>query len=179
MIYGDAVKKDTIYNNMVLLGADVFMELPLSERRNAVTAYVAYTDYQMGKNYIRNIGVMNPIPAGAANTTGTLNSNGNGAPMVGTGQTLFAQFAYKFKDDILPQNGTLQPYASVQYSNYQALKDPMVVYESGLNWLINGGHNSKVTLGYQSRPIYTKDSGGEWINSSRKGMVVLQYQVSF
>lgn len=178
-IYGDAVKKDTIYNNMVLLGADVFMELPLSERSNAITAYVAFTDYQMGKNYIRNVSVMNPIPAGAANTTGTLNSNGNGAPMVGTGQTIFTQFAYKFKDDILPQNGSLQPYASIQYSNYQALKDPLLVYEAGLNWLINGGHNSKITLGYQSRPIYMKDNNGEWINSSRKGMVVLQYQVSF
>jgi hypothetical protein len=155
------------------------MELPLSERRNAITAYVAFTDYQMGKNYIRNVGVMNPIPTGAVNTTGTLNSNGNGAPMVGTGQTIFTQLAYKFKDDILPQNGSLQPYASIQYSNYQALKDPLLVYEAGLNWLINGGHNSKITLGYQSRPIYTKDNNGEWINSSRKGMVVLQYQVSF
>ena len=178
-IYGDAVKKDTVYNNMLLLGADVFMELPLSERRDAVTAYVAFTDYQMGKNYIRNVGVMNPVPSGLANNTGTLNSNGNGAPMVGTGQTIFTQLAYKFKDNLLPQNGTLQPYGSIQYSKYQALKDPMVVYEAGLNWLINGGHNSKITLGYQSRPIYTKDTNGEWINSSRKGMVVLQYQVSF
>ena len=178
-IYGDAIKKDTVYSNMLLLGTDVFMEIPLSEKRNAVTAYVAYTNYQMGKNYIRNVGVMNPIPAGQPNNTGTLNSNGVGAPMVGTGNTLFAQFAYKFKDNLLPNNGSLQPYASIQYSKYDALKDAMQVYEAGINWLINGTHNSKITLGYQSRPIYTKDTNGEWVNSSRKGMAVLQYQVSF
>ncbi len=178
-IYGDAIKKDTVYSNMLLLGSDLFMEIPLSEKRNAVTAYVAYTNYQMGKNYIRNVGAMNPIPSGQPNNTGTLNSNGVGAPMVGTGNTLFAQFGYKFKDNLLPNNGSLQPYTSIQYSNYQALKDAMQVYEAGINWLINGTHNSKITLGYQSRPIYTKDTNGEWVNSSRKGMAVLQYQVSF
>ena len=178
-IYGDATKKDTIYSNMLLLGTDVFMELPLSEKRNAITTYIAFTNYQMGKNYIRVVGAMNPIPSGQPNNTGTLNGNGIGAPLVGTGNTLFAQFGYKFRDNLLPNNGSLQPYASIQYSKYDALKDAMKAYEVGINWLINGSHNSKITLGYQSRPIYTKNTTGDWVNSSRKGMAILQYQVSF
>jgi hypothetical protein len=172
-------KKDTINHNMLLLGTDVFLELPLSEKRNAITAYVAFSSYNFGTKYIRNVGAMNPFPSGVLNATGTLNSNGNGVPLVGTGNTFYTQIAYKFKDNLFKENGTLQPYASVQYSAYTALKDPMALYEAGINWLINGTHNSKLTLGYQSRPIYTLNSSNEWANTSRKGMCVLQYQVSF
>jgi hypothetical protein len=105
---------------------------------------------------------------------------GNTLPMIGTGNTLYGLVGYKFKDNLFKENVTLQPYASVQYSVYQALKDPMALYEGGLNWLINGSHNSKLTLGYQSRPIFTQDATtNEWKSTARKGMVVLQYQVSF
>lgn len=176
---------DTTYSNMLLLGADAFLELPLSEKRNAITAYVAYSDYNFGKNYIRNVGVMNPS-GGFDNTkgwngngAGDANGAGNTLPIVGTGKTLYTLVGYKFKDNLFKENGTLQPYASVQYSVYQALKDPMALYEGGVNWLINGSHNSKLTLGYQSRPIFTKDVNGDWKSTNRKGMVVLQYQVSF
>ena len=168
---------DTVSNNMTLLGADVFMELPLSDKRNATSAYLAYTDYQMGKNYIRNTGPMNP--ANKVNAGGSFNGPGNAAPIIGTGQTIFAQFAYKFKDNLLKEQGSLQPYASVQYSIYQALKDPMIIYEGGVNWLINGDHHSKLTLGYQSRPVYRADSNGDLRVATTKGMITLQYQISF
>lgn len=171
------VKGDTVSSNMQLLGADVFFELPLSEKRNAITAYVAFTDYQMGKNYIRNTGPMNS--ANKVNAGGSFNGAGNAAPIIGTGHTLFAQFAYKFKDNLFKEQGTLQPYGSVQYSVYQALKDPMIVYEAGINYLINGDHHSKLTLGYQSRPVFRDDSNGNLRSTTTKGMVTLQYQISF
>ena len=158
---------DTINDNMTLFGADVFMELPLSEKRNAITTYVAFTDYQMGKNYIRNVGVMNPSTIG-----------GNVVPLIGTGQTLFTQVAYKFKDGLLPEQGSFQVYATAQISKYQALKDHMMLYEGGVNWLINGDHHSKLTLSYQSRPIFSIDSNGNNVTNTRKGMAVLQYQIA-
>jgi hypothetical protein len=79
----------------------------------------------------------------------------------------------------LKEQGSIQPYASVQYSMYQALKDPMIIYEGGINWLINGDHHSKLTLGYQSRPVYRADSNGDLRVATTKGMITLQYQISF
>ena len=169
-------KLDTINDNMNLLGADLFFEIPLSEKRNAVTVYVAYTDYQMGKNYIRNLGVMNPSTGSVGN--GSLAGGGNAVPLIGTGQTIFTQLAYKFKDNLLPEQGTFQIYGSAQISKYQALKDNMILYEGGINWLINGDHHSKLTLSVQSRPIFTTNLNGENVTYSRKGMAVIQYQIS-
>ena len=169
-------KLDTINDNMNLLGADLFFEIPLSEKRNAISAYIAYTDYQMGKNYIRNLGVMNPSTGSIGN--GSLAGGGNAVPLIGTGQTIFTQIAYKFKDNLLPEQGTFQIYGSSQISKYQALKDNMILYEGGVNWLINGDHHSKLTLSFQSRPIFITDLNGENVTNSRKGMAVLQYQIS-
>ncbi len=175
----DQITNDTLYNDMLLLGADVFLDLPLSKKNNAITAYLAYNHFQLGKNYLRNVGVMNPIPAGTPNNTGTFNGNGNGVPLVGTGKTMYGQLAYKFKDNLLGEEGSLQVYTSAQISNFQALKDPMLMLEGGLNWMIHGTHQSKLSLGYQSRPVYTLNTLNQWKATSRKGMLVLQYQISF
>ena len=169
---------DTLDENMLLLGADVFLELPLSEKRNAVTTYIAFTDYQLGKNYIRNLGVMNPTN-GINAATASLNGTGNSLPLIGTGQTLFIQAAYKFKDNLLKNLGSLQVYGQTQVSDFQGLDQKMNLHEGGLNWLISGDHKSKLTLAYQSRPIFnTSVNTGRKIETDRKGMVVLQYQVS-
>lgn len=166
-------KVDTLNQDMLLLGADVFMELPLSERKNCITAYVAYTDYQMGKNYIRNLGVMNP--ANGVGADASFNGAGNAFPILGTGQTFFVQLAYKFKDNLLKNLGSLQVYGQTQVSNLQGLNEKMNLYEGGVNWLISGDHKSKLTLAYQSRPVFSTTDKKE---ISRKGMMVLQYQIA-
>jgi hypothetical protein len=168
---------DTINQNMLLLSGDLFLELPLSERCNAISAYLAFADYQMGTNYIRNIGVMNPTNSIASN--GASSGSGNSFPMIGTGQTVYTQLAYKFKDGLIKNTSTLQVYADVQYSDFQALDRAMVMYEAGMNWLISGNHHAKLTLGYQDRPVYKLNNLGEDVLSTRKGMLVLQYQISF
>lgn len=168
---------DTIKENMVLLGADIFLELPLSDKHNAITVYIAYSNYQLGKNYIQNLGVMNP--ANTVNSNGSLAGAGNAFPIIGTGQTIYGKLAYKLKDDLLKENGTLQLYANLQYSIYEALRDPMIMYESGINWLIHGNHQSKLSFGYQSRPIFMLNDQNQYVSSSRKGMAILQYQISF
>lgn len=169
---------DTSNINMTLLGADLFTEIPLSEKRNCISAYLAFTDYQMGQNYLRYLGVMNPSTGINDLTAVSSSAGGNAIPLIGTGQTVFTQIAYKFKDNLLPEQGSLQVYASAQISKYQALKDNMMLYEGGVNWLINGDHHSKLTLSYQSRPVYSKDSNGDNVMTTRRGMAVLQYQIS-
>jgi len=166
---------DTVSSDMILYGIDLFTEIPLSERHNAFTVYVAWSDYQMGTNFIRNLGVMNPANDAIAGKS--LSGGGNAIPLIGTGQTLYTQLGYKFKDNLLPENGTLQVYANMQNSTYQYLQQKMIMYEAGINWLIHGTHGAKLTLGMQNRPVF-QTIMGENREVARKSMVVIQYQIS-
>jgi|GEM_PF-5512050 len=61
----------------------------------------------------------------------------------------------------------------------QALKDPSVMLEAGINWLIHGTHGAKLSLGLQNRPVFENNSLGQVIQTMRKNMLVLQYQIAF
>ncbi|HEY1039505.1 MAG TPA: hypothetical protein VGF30_08885, partial [Bacteroidia bacterium] len=95
-------------------------------------------------------------------------------------QVIYGQAAYLFKHDLLKKEGTLQPYVSGSYANFKKLKDPVLIYDIGINW-IQDGQNSKISLDYQSRPIFNTNSNGDIheTKSARRGTVVLQYQVAF
>jgi hypothetical protein len=168
---------DTVRTALLLLGADVFLDLPVGQKGAVLNAYVAYNNFNYGKNYIRMLNGMNP--ANGVDTEGTLNGPGVNYPMIGTGNIVFAQFGYKFKDDLLKDNGTLMPYLEVQYSQFQALKDPAVMFEAGINWLIHGTHGAKLSLGWQNRPVFENNALGEAVQTMRKNMFVLQYQIAF
>lgn len=180
MVYRKSETDTTIrYTPLQQLGVDVFFDYYLNkDKQNAITAYASFLNYNFGPNYLRNSGPMNT----ATGTTGTASFNGagNAFPLIGTGNVIYTQAAYLFKKDLLKSQGTLQPYASAIYANYQKLKDPMLVYSVGLNWIMSG-QNSKLSLDYQSRPIYNTDANGaiRETKSARRGMVVLQYQVAF
>jgi len=189
---------DTSRKAMLLWNVDVFYDAPINkEKGSAVTVYAAYSNFNFGNNYIRNNNPLNPANGIAANSpvsnstnTSTTNGNytpglasfngiGNQYPMIGTGSIAYIQAGYllpKFK------NGTqFQPYGQFMYANYQALKDPMMLWDLGVNYLIKG-HNSKFSVDYQSRPVYnisTTDFQLHEVKSARRGMVVLQYQISF
>lgn len=168
---------DTVSSTIQLLGVDIFWDHPLNkEKGNAITIYAVYNTYNFGPNYMRNVGVMNP--ANGNNNVAIFNGGGNAFPMIATGSTIYAQVGYLFKDNLLPKNAKLQPYGAFQYGNYERLKDPMIMYEGGVNWYINGSHNSKMTINYQSRPIYETMPNGLIENISRKGMLQLQYQIA-
>lgn len=170
---------DTISKPLQQFAIDVFYDSYLNkEKQNAVTAYASFLNYNFGPNYIKNAGPMNT----ANGTVGvaSFNGAGNAAPLIGTGQVVYAQAAYLFKKDLLGKNGTLQPYVSGSFANYQKLKDPVLIYDIGVNWII-AGQNSKISLDYQSRPIFTTDSKGDIheTKNARRGQVVLQYQIAF
>jgi hypothetical protein len=112
-------------------------------------------------------------PANGNNNAAILNGAGNAFPMYGTGTTLYGQIGYKFKENLIGKT-TLMPYASIQSSNFNRLKDQMNFYDIGVNWLL-ANHTSKFTVSYQDRPIY--NTAGDQV--SRNGSVVAQYQVFF
>lgn len=169
--YNNEVTKDTIMQNMVNFGADVFYDHPIGDKGAAVTAYVAASHTDYGKNYIRNNGAMNPAPAGGT----SFNGGGSAFPMYGTGTVLFGQLGYLLPKSLLGEkNGQLQPYADLTVSRYDRLKDDMIMWDAGVNWLIEG-HRSKVSLNYQNRPVFSNTDLKEL---SRKGMVVLQFQLA-
>lgn len=166
---------DTVSTAMQVWSIDAYYDAPLSGKGNAISAYLAYFSANMGTNFVRSLGVNN-IASGVIASQASFAGAGNAYPMFGTGNTFAGQFGYKFKDDLLKSSGTLLPYMMFQYGNYQRLKDAMVVWNIGLNWLIKG-HNSKITLDYQSRPIFNADSQGNVVATDRKGLLVLQWQV--
>jgi hypothetical protein len=187
--------KDTARTAMFLWNIDVFYDAPINkDKGTAITVYAAYSNYGFGQNYIRNNNPLNPATGVAANPVNNAAVNpmgnfnpglssfsgaGNQYPMIGTGSIYYAQAGY-----LLPKfnNGTqFQPYGQFMYASYQALKDPVVLWDLGVNYLIKG-HNSKFSLDYQSRPVFnisTSDYQLHEVKSARRGMIVLQYQISF
>lgn len=165
------------YSAMTFWSIDAFYDAPINqEKGNAISIYGGYFNMNYGPNYYRNLGVMN-VANGVKN--GSINGAGNALPLYGTGSVYYLNSGYLFKRDLLKGNGTIMPFASAMYANYKAFKDPMLMWEAGLNWFINGTHNSKVSFNYQSRPVFAKNSKGEIYEqkSSRKGMCYIQYQL--
>ncbi len=168
-------QNDTVNHDMLLLGLDLFVDLPVGKKGAAVSSYLAFTDYDLGPNYVRNVGVMNP----ANGTDGSvLNGAGVAFPMIGTGQTIYWQGGYKLRNDLLPGGGTFMPYTSFQFSSYEKLKDPMRMWNAGVQYLIHGNHAGKLSLEYQSRPVFTADATGDLVSKSKRGMAVLQFQIA-
>jgi hypothetical protein len=66
----------------------------------------------------------------------------------------------------------------VFYATYDRLKDPVQTYGVGVNWLV-AGNNQKITFGYQSRPIFTKQTNGDVTATDRRGEFIVQYQLAF
>jgi len=169
---------DTVFKPLRQFGADVFYDSYLNDqKKNAITAYVSYLSYYFGPNYTRNIGVMNV--ANGVNQLGTFNGPGNAVPLIGTGNIVYSQIGYKFKDNLLKRMGTIQPYAAVSFAQYQRFASVVDVYAAGVNWLILG-NMAKLSLDYQNRPIFMQDQTNvvAKVNGLRLSQVVLQFQIS-
>jgi len=172
------VSGDTSYHTMVHLATDVFLDLPINrEKMTALTWYAAYHYLYNGKNFVLNCGVMNP--ATGVNANASINGAGNAFPMRGTGNFFYTQLGYVFGQKIISKKGRLQPYVATQIVDFQALSEPMVMYESGINWFINGDHSSKLSFNVQQRPVYFLNANADAVVSHYRGMAQMQLQVSF
>ncbi|WP_223233234.1 hypothetical protein [Chitinophaga sp. CF418] len=166
---------DTVEANMQHFAVDAYYDAPVNaETGTALSAYASYINFNWGRGYIRNQATMNP--ANGTTRPEILNGSGNGYPSFGTGNLLYGQVGYKFRNNLIGKT-TIMPYASLQYAHYDRLRDNMAFWDGGINWLLKG-HTSKLTFAYQSRPIYQVDAATrEAFKIDRKGSFILQYQV--
>ncbi len=78
-------------------------------------------------------------PGNGSTRPDILNGSGNGYPSFGTGNLLYGQVGYKFKNELIGKT-TLMPYASLQYAHYDRLQDNMAFWDTGVNWLLKGAY---------------------------------------
>jgi hypothetical protein len=170
---------DTVYQDMKHFAIESFLDMPLSNKGNAISAYAGFFNTDYGTNYLRYNGSMNPAN-GRRNLPFTITGQGptygNSYPMFGTGQVIYSQVGY-----LLPENKSQcrwMPYATFTTAKFDQLQGkPMKLYNAGINCLING-HKSKFTLDWQNRPTYEYVTSG-LKEGKRKNSVVLQYQIFF
>lgn len=173
----ETLSPDTVYHTMSLWSVALFYDAPVNmEKGTALSAYAGFYNYDYGDGYLRYNGIMNPANGVSAGyPTG---AQGNAFPMFGTGKVIYTQVGYLLKKDLLGEGrGTLMPYASLMSADYDRLHDRMNVIDIGVNWLLKG-HTSKITLDYQTRPVY-EQQGNDFAKTGNNNQVVLQYQISF
>ncbi|MCC6459147.1 MAG: porin [Saprospiraceae bacterium] len=168
---------DSTFQNQTALGADVYMEYPINKTKGTMLhLYGVYYNYDFGTNYLRNLGILNThasvAPPGEGRTADSWAGGGNLQPTIGTGSIIYTQLGFK-----LPQfkNGTsFMPYATFTYKNFERLADPSTQMGLGLNYFVTG-HNAKITLEYQTRPVYKLQEGGTAIQrNGSKGQLIIQ-----
>lgn len=168
---------DSTYQNQTAFGADFYLEYPINKSSGSMLHfYGVYYNYNFGTNYLRNIGILNTHATVATPTEGhtpdSWAGGGNLQPTIGTGSIVYAQAGYK-----LPQfkNGTsFMPYATFAYKKFERLADPSGQFGLGLNYFITG-HNAKITLEYQTRPVYKQVEGGTDLKrNGSKGQLIIQ-----
>ncbi|GAB3168592.1 hypothetical protein [Telluribacter humicola] len=170
---------DTTYNSLNLWSVAGYLDMPLDRAKGtAVSSYLGYFSTDYGQGYLRYNGLMNPASGTTQPLPGVGGTQGNAFPMFGTGNVIYVQAGYKFRDGLLGEQGTLLPYASLQHATYDRLEGGMNVWNVGMNWLIKG-HTAKMSLNYENRPVYRASTTANLLSpSSRRGAWVLQYQIS-
>jgi len=172
---------DTVQSHMKNLAADVFYDVPLNKKRGtSLSIYGMAMKSDYGKNYIRMIGTNNP-GTGVNSSLASYNGAGNAYPVIGTGYTYYLQVGGTLPYFNQNKKGAqLLPAASVQYSRFEKLADPMVAVDAGVSLLLHG-HASKFTFDVQSRPIYDNPesafSKADYME--RKLTYLLKYRVDF
>ena len=166
-------------HDISLLGVDVYADMPIGPkaRNMAVTAYTVWYNYNLGPNYIRTVGLMNPATGfdpnlAAANRT--INGPGNNREFIGTGNIWYTQAGL-----LLPKGKNnkvrVQPFAAYTFKKLEALDDNGHYFDAGANFFLNG-HHAKITPQYSTRPLYFNQNGKRQINGSR-GEFLVQFQV--
>lgn len=173
------VSTDTLFQNMNLWSVAAYVDLPLNQSKGtAVSSYLGYFHTDYGQGYLRYNGIMNPASGTTQPIVGVSGTHGNAYPMFGTGNVFYAQAGYKLKDNLLGDQGTVMPYASLQRAAYDRLEGGMNVWNLGVNWLIKG-HTAKLSLNYENRPIYKNSTQtNQLAPQGRRGSWVLQYQIA-
>lgn len=163
---------DTVTTPMVMGTVDVFAEMPFKKGgQTFFNVYGAYSYTDFGPGYLRQIGP-NGIATGSSLPASRIYGNGNSAPIVGTGHSLYFQGG--ILTPAIPKTELkFMPYVTALVADYRVIKKPITVYEAGINLLIKG-NGLKLTAGWQNRPFFFTPAG----NALRLNMAIIQMQVS-
>ena len=177
------------FEPMLLWAIEGYLDIPLNqERGNALSAYLGYFNTNYGTRYLRYNGIMNPANGQDVSfVPGTGRQGptwGNALPMMGTGQTIYAQFGYLLPKSKLIHAQKLMPYATATLSKFDALNGlPMTTWNLGCNYFFQR-HQAKLTLDWLSRPTFLPEYPGNAGTSGmkagpRKRTLTLQFQIFF
>lgn len=140
--------------DILLLGADVFADIPFGEKASggALTAYGLFMLSDYGPNdQVIETGIMPVVNQANANV---LNGGGNRYPLLGDGMVLYGQAGYLLPGDF--GGLQIQPYVTGQLNLYDAYDDVAPIFEVGSNFYLYG-HHAKFTINYRARPIMLDD----------------------
>lgn len=171
---------DTLYHNLFLWSVASYLDMPVNQDKGtAVSAYLGYHGTDYGQGYLRFNGIMNPATGTSQPLSGVGATHGNAFPMFGNGGVWYTQAGFKFREQLFGNQGTLMPYASLQSADYDRVDGRMNVWNVGINWLIKG-HNGKMTVNYENRPVYKNSAIQANIleKTGHRGAWVMQYQIS-
>ena len=166
-------------HDITLLAVDVFADLPIGipNRNMAFTGYSVFYKYDLGPNYLRTIGIMNPssgFAPGMPSSEMTLNGAGNGRIFIGTGNIWYTQAGLLLPNK--PNNKVkVQPFAAYTFKSLKALDEGGHYFDLGCNFFLDG-HHAKFTPQYRSRPLYF-DINGKRNVMGYKGEYLLQFQI--
>ena len=122
-----------VSNDVVLWSADAYYDSPVGSNGAAVSAYLAYYNFDFGPNYRL---------AGSSD-------------MIATGNIIYGQLGFA-----LPEfsNGTrFMPYVTFSNRSIEVANDPANQLGVGFNYFING-HNAKITCEFNSnKPAVSTD----------------------
>lgn len=166
--------------DLFAIAADATLMYPFSKRLDGIAAYVAYYHIDLGPNYYTVSPVMNVTTAGPA--VSAINGSGTGFPSTGTGNSVYAKLGYIAPKDWFGSS-RIGIFTAYQNSKLEALKDPLEVYEAGVNWFL---HTNKVKFSvlYRNRPIYKGNAAYGTVASTaivdqRKDEIITQVQFNF
>ncbi|MFY8020215.1 MAG: hypothetical protein ACOVP1_03410 [Bacteroidia bacterium] len=169
----DSIKKDTVEEDLRCFALDLFYDAPIGNKNAALSLYAALVHTGFGKNYIRNLGPMNPFD-GVTSSSSNASGPGSAFTMYGTGNILYFQGGYLLPQTDPKKETRYMPYIMWMHANYEQLKQSMNVFDMGLNIYLHQ-HKTKLSINYQNRPVFNKNT---WKVDDRKGMVVVQWQVA-
>lgn len=171
---------DSTFQDHLAIGADLFLDMPLNkEKGTAISVLATFYNMDFGTNYIRNVGILNEhggvIPVAAGRSADSWAGGGNAQPTIGTGNIGYVQAGY-----LLPRlkNGTaFMPYLTATYKDFDRLAESSTQFGLGMNYFVTG-HNAKITLEYQTRPVYKLNVDTNAIErNGSKGQVILQMHI--
>lgn len=171
---------DSTFQDHIAIGVDAFLDMPLNKAKGtALSVLATFYNFNYGTNYIRHIGILNEhgsiAPVAPGRSADSFSGGGNNQPTIGTGNIGYVQAGY-----LLPKlkNGTaFMPYATFTYKDFERLSETSTQFGLGLNYFVTG-HHAKITLEYQTRPVYKVDTADSLVKrNGSKGQLILQTHI--